>query len=98
MRTRNELKTLENGLGGRDRLEFGTVRPKGAEVLTAKMTANIPNLGGRGRTNAEYGRLVPISDGRWRTLADAGPAVFKTACGLEKTKAYARSRPYICGT
>ena len=24
----NELKTLENGLGGRDRLDFGTVRPR----------------------------------------------------------------------
>ena len=23
-----ELKTLENGLGGRDRLDFGTVRPR----------------------------------------------------------------------
>jgi hypothetical protein len=28
MRARNELKTLENGLGGRNRLDFGTVRPR----------------------------------------------------------------------
>jgi len=58
------------------------VRPKEAEVLTAKMTADITNLGGRRRMNAECGSLVSISDGCWRTLADAGPAVFKTVCGL----------------
>ena len=28
LKSRIELKTLENGLGGRDRLDFGTVRPR----------------------------------------------------------------------
>src|SRR6266852_7240671 len=28
MRARNELKTRENGRGGRNRLDFGTVRPR----------------------------------------------------------------------
>ncbi len=58
---------------------FGTVRPKQAEILTAKLTAILSDIGAYQRPSADPSCCVFILRGyRW-TLADARTAVFKTA-------------------
>jgi len=60
---------------------FGTVRRKEAEVLTAKPTAILSDIGNSRRTSADCWPRVSISSGRRQTLADVRNAVFKTVCG-----------------
>ncbi len=58
---------------------FGTVRPKQAEILTAKLTAILSDIGAYQRPSADPSCCVFILRGyRW-TLADPRTAVFKTA-------------------
>lgn len=58
---------------------FGTVCPKEARVLTAKLTAILSNISNRQRASADpSSRLLILRGPRW-TLTDARPAIFKTA-------------------
>jgi hypothetical protein len=45
------------------------------------MTAKPADVGGRGRTIADYPSLRPNYSERWWTALDGSPAVFKTVCG-----------------
>ena len=58
-----------------------TARQREAAVLTANMTANFANPGGRPRTSADLGSSISLLGGRLRTMVDARNAVFKTVCG-----------------
>jgi hypothetical protein len=57
------------------------VRLKEAEILTAKLTALLSDIGNRQRTSADPSPRIFILCGHRWTLADAKPAVFKTVCG-----------------
>jgi hypothetical protein len=50
-----ELKSMVSALSGRDVSEFGTVRPKEAKVLRAKLTAILSDGGNRQRTSGDPG-------------------------------------------
>jgi hypothetical protein len=52
-----------------------------AEILTAKMTAILSDIGKRQRTSADTCLGILILGGHRWTLADARNAVFKTVCG-----------------
>jgi len=56
-------------------------RSEAREVVTAKLTANLMDIGGRSRTSADGRCAVFILTGRWRTAVDDRSAVFKTVCG-----------------
>src|SRR5438093_13587791 len=66
---------------------FGTVRPKQAEILTAKLTAILSDIGAHQRPSADPSCCVFILRGHRWTLADARTAVFKT---VGSAKALAR--------
>src|SRR6266545_2481268 len=64
------------GVGRQHRLALALGR-----LVTAKMTANQPTVGGRWRTSPDRLSSPSIVDRRSQTSADAWPAVFKTVCG-----------------
>jgi hypothetical protein len=74
---------------------FGTVRLKEAEILTAKLTAILSDIGNRQRTSADPSPRIFILRGHRWTLADARNAVFKTVCGLWKPERLARASSYM---
>src|SRR5207248_9763904 len=66
---------------------FGTVRPKQAEILTAKLTAILSDIGAHQRPSADPSCCVFILRGHRWTLADARTAVFKTVGSAKASRA-----------
>jgi hypothetical protein len=84
VRCRNDLKTLENGLGGRDRLDFGTVRPR--VQIPGPRPTNLSVKGPRqpSRDNPRATRLLADS---WQIVVATvwRRALNRTGCRLPNT-------------